>query len=534
MGDCVKKGVNEMIIVHNENFKITENDGKILIETFKTGFPIKEFDGILHSNPRIKLTNFAVLKNVLENITEKPIEIGYWMPNVVVEISKDKMTAFLIINEGVEYILGNVEPLKEQISSELEKQGVTHGVIEFNIDSYTPGKPYVIAKGSLPVKGEDAVVSYLPKPERKPVIKEDGKADYYDMNFISEISEGTWLGEKIPAGPGTPGMTVVGEAIPSQQGREAVLKYDKKSAYVVEEVGKIVLRSKIAGVLEHGKSGIGVNKHLPIHGDVGVETGNLNFDGSISIKGTVGTGFTVVATGDISIEGAEGVSGAKHIKSVEGDVYIRGGIFGLGQTIVEAGGNIYVKHVNEANIHAENEIHIGSYAIGANLTAHSILLDERKGKIIGGCAVAKTSIVAAISGNHLERKTDLILDVVNKEDIYADMQLKAAAMKELQEGIEGLKERLDKLTPFLERLSKEQIAVYEQTKQSINLRTAEIQHFDREIKILMEAHRAAGKEFINITKEAHPGTYIKIGKKSTIISKLTNGKFVLEFGELNV
>ncbi|WP_283776072.1 FapA family protein, partial [Bacillus velezensis] len=79
-----------------------------------------------------------------------------------------------------------------------------------------------------------------------------------------------------------------------------------------------------------------VNRDLPINGDVGVETGNLDFNGSLSNKGTVTSGYTVIATGDISIDGAEGVSGAKLIKSIVGDVDIRGGIFGLRSTIVEA------------------------------------------------------------------------------------------------------------------------------------------------------------------------------------------------------
>lgn len=523
-----------MIIVHNEYFKISENNGKIFIETYVGGYPLKDFNSILQSNPRIKLKSFSTLKSVLAEKTNKPVEIGFWMPNIEVEISRDKMSASLIIHETIDQIFGQIENFKEQINDVLAAKGVVHGIVEFDVNQYVDGKPYVIAQGTEPVKGEDAVIAYLPKPERKPVIKEDGRADYYDMNFISEISEGSWLGEKIPAGAGTPGMNVLGESIPSQPGRDANLKYDKKSAYEVEELGKIVLRSRIAGVLEHGRSGIGVNKHLPIPGDVGVETGNLEFDGSISIKGTIAPGFTVIATGDISIEGIEGVSSAKLIKSIEGDVYIRGGIFGLGHTIVEAGNNIFVKHVNEAILKAGNEIHIGSYSIGAQLEAYSILMDERKGKIIGGTAIARSCIITAISGNHLERRTELILDAINKEESYAELQLKAAALKERQEEMQALQEKLSKLEPFLSRLTNEQVAVYEQTKQSLSLRRGEAQHFDREIKIMMEGMRLAGKEYVLVTKEAHPGTFIKIGKKSALLSKLTSGKFQIEFGELNV
>lgn len=523
-----------MILVRNDNFEISEENGKVYMVTFNAGFPLKDFDGILRSHPRLKLTNFSILKTVLATESVSPVEIGRWLPNVEAEIARDKMTASVFIYETMEFIQKNKDLLKEQIHEALAEKGIVEGILDFDLSMIEPGKAFLIAQGTTPVAGTDAQITYLPKPERKPVIREDGKADYYDMNFISEISEGSWLGEKIPATMGTPGINVLGEIIPATPGRDFPIRYDKKSAYEVEEDGKTVIRSKIAGVLDDVKGMIGVNRHLPIHGDVGVETGNLEFKGSLSIRGTITAGYTVIATGDISIEGAEGVSGAKLIKSIEGDVYIRGGIFGLGSTRVEAGGNIFVKHVNEAHLVATDSIHIGFYALGSQLEAHSIFVDERKGKIIGGRAVAKSSIVTAISGNRLERRTDLIIESVNKQDSYLNMQVKAGQLKQLQAEITSYEEKIKSLLPVVKQMNTQQIAVFEETKQALSRLKAEALTVDREIKVIMEELRHAGKEEITVTKEAYPGTYIQIGKKSTILSKMTNGKFLLEFGELNV
>lgn len=502
--------------------------------TFSAGFPLKEFDSILRSHPRLKLSNFSILKNVLATESINPVEIGRWLPNVEAEIARDKMSASIFIYETHDYIQKNKEKLSNQILEKLEDEGIINGILDFDISKVEPGKAFLIAQGTPPVAGTDAQITYLPKPERKPVIREDGKADYYDMNFISEISEGSWLGEKIPATLGKAGKNVLGDTIAAALGRDFPIKYDKKSAYEVEENGKIVIRSKIAGVLDDVKGMIGVNRHLPIHGDVGVETGNLEFNGSLSIKGTVTSGYTVIATGDISIEGAEGVSGAKLIKSIEGDVYIRGGIFGLGSTLVEAGGNIFVKHVNEANLVAADSIHIGFYSLGSQLTAHSIFVDERKGKIIGGRAVAKNTIVTAISGNRLERRTDLIIESVNKRESYSLMQEKATHLKQLQSDISIQEGKIKNLLPILNQMTKEQVATFEEAKQVLTKLKAEAVTIDREVKLMMDEMRHAGKEEITVTKEAHPGTYIQIGKKSSLLSKMTNGKFILEFGELNV
>ncbi len=201
---------------------------------------------------------------------------------------------------------------------------------------------------------------------------------------------------------------------------------------------------------------------------------------------------------------------------------------------MEAGGNIFVKHVNEANLMAADSIHIGFYALGSQLSAHSILVDERKGKIIGGRAVAKNTIVTAISGNRLERRTDLIIESVNKQENNSIMQEKAVQLKELQSEIAAHESKMKSLLPFLNQMSKEQTASFEETKQALTKLKAEAVTLDREIKLIMDEMRHIGKEEIVVTKEAHPGTYIQIGKKSSLLSKMTNGKFLLEFGELNV
>lgn len=518
----------------NDFFEITEKDGKVFVTTTKSGFPIKNLDAILRNFPRIKLTNFAVLKKALSKVSATPVEVGKWLSSLEIEVSRDKMSASLFIYETLDFIRMNQEDLKQQINKALEENHIVYGFLPIHIENIVPGKALLVAQGTPPVKGNDAKITYLQKPERKPVIREDGKADYYDLNFIFEIKEGSWLGEKILPEPGIEGKNVYGEPIPTTPGRDVPLKYDHKSAYEVEEDGKIVLRSRIGGVLENSKGMLSVNHHLPISGNVGVETGNLDFDGSISVRGTIQHGFSVIAKGDISIEGSEGVSGASLIKSIDGDIYIRGGIFGLGETRVEAGGSIFVKHVNEANLYAGEDINIGFYAIGSNLKAHSILVDGRRGKIIGGTAIAKSQIVTAISGNRLERRTELIINSVNKQELYAIIQDKATHLKVLQEEIEPLEEQVNRLKPIVERLNKQQIAAFEQAKQNLNEYKEEAMAIDQEIKVMMNDLRNVGKEEIQVSKEAYPGTYIQIGKKSTILSKVTNGTFLLEFGELNV
>ena len=523
-----------MLVFRNDCFEITEEHGEVYVTTARPGFPLKEFDSILRRFPRIKLTNFALLKKALSTQSANPVKIGQWLPNVEIEVSRDKMSVSLFINETVDYVRLNKVELASQVSELLKEKGIVNGILPLHIEKLVPGKAMLIAQGTPPVKGKDAQVTYLEIPDRKPVIREDGKADYYDLNFIHVIKEGSWLGEKIPAQPGIDGMNVYGEVLPASAGRDIALKYDRKSAYEVKEEGKIVLRSRISGVLERSRGKISVNRHLPIEGDVGIETGNIEFEGSITIRGTVQNGYSVIAKGDVSIEGPGGISGAKLVKSIEGDIYIRGGIFGLGETRVEAGGNIFVKHVNEANLHAGQNINIGFYAMGSNLKATSVLVDEHKGKIIGGQVVAKNQIVTSISGNHLERRTELIINSVNKEEVFALIQDKANHLKVLNEEMAVLEDQIERVQPSIKLLNSQQVAALKQVKQNLQSLKQEAAHYDQEIQQMMGDLRNAGKEEIIVTNTAYPGTYIQIGRKSHILTKSTKGRFLIEFGELNV
>ena len=109
----------------------------------------------------------------------------------------------------------------------------------------------------------------------------------------------------------------------------------------------------MAGHLEYTNGIIGIGKQLIISGDVGPETGSITFDGAVAVYGTVLAGFSVNATGDISIEGNEGVTNAKEIQSSQGDIYIKGGVFGGGMTIVEAKGDIFIKHANNCKLYGD-------------------------------------------------------------------------------------------------------------------------------------------------------------------------------------
>ena len=523
-----------MIIFANDFVEILEENNKVYLKTIQPNFQLKAFDQLLRKYPRIRLTNFALLKSALGIESAQPVEIGQWLPVIEIEISKDKMSANISLNETTEEIKDNQNKILHNLDELLFKHQIIHGIKDIEIEKIITGKSYCIAEGTQPVKGEDAKVNYLEIPERKPVIHEDGKADYFDMNFIFEINEGDWLGEKILPQPGIDGKNILGESVPAPFGDDMPLHYDPQAAYEVEENEKIILYAAKAGAVEKHRGLLTVSNHMKVDGDVGIGTGNIEFDGSVSIRGTVNSGFSVKATGDISIESPEGITGAKLIKSDKGDIYIKGGIFGLGETEVEAGESIFVKHVNDANLFAKKEIVIGSYSLGSYLLANTILLDESKGRIIGGKAVAKNSIVTAVSGNRLDRRTELIIESLSKQEALNIIQEKAALLKNIREEVLQLTIKVNDVNQHKSKLNRMQLQSFQVLQKELEKKKAYSGLIDSEIQQLMQAVKEIGKEEIVVKKEANPGTYIQIGNKSSLLNRSTQGKFLIEFGELNV
>ncbi|QCR32802.1 DUF342 domain-containing protein [Lysinibacillus sp. SGAir0095] len=523
-----------MFIFANEFVEIIEENKKVFLKTMQPNFQLKEFDQLLRKYPRIRLTNFALLKNALGSESAQPVEIGQWLPVIELEISRDKMSANISLNETNEEVKNNQDTIKQNLNELLIRHQIIHGIKDIDLHKLITGKSYCIAEGTQPTKGEDAKITYLEIPERKPVIHEDGKANYFEMNFIFEIKEGDWLGEKIPPQPGIEGKNILGESVPAPFGNDEPLHYDPQAAYEVAENNKIVLYAAKNGAVENHQGLLTVNNHLNIDGDVGIATGNIEFDGSVSIRGTVNSGFSVYATGDISIESPEGVTGAKLIKSENGDIYIKGGIFGLGETEVKAGGSIFVRHVNDANLFAQNEIVIGFYSLGSYLVANTILLDANKGKIIGGKAVAKNTIVTAISGNRLERRTELVIESLSKQEAHDIIQEKAALLKSSREEALQLTVKVNEVNKHKSNLNRMQLQSLRILEEDLQKKKSYCEQIDKEIQQLIIDLKQIGKEEIMITKEANPGTSIQIGNKSSLLNKSTKGKFLIEFGELNV
>jgi len=520
------------MLIENDYFDLSVQEENVILRTKKNGFPLKSFDEITREHPRLKLNSFTILRKALTDPKEEYI-IGSWLPAIEVTISADKMTAQLYINVSMKEFGENKISILKQAERVIDEARIVYGKKTLLNEPFKPGEPITAAVGRLPQKGADSVITYIEIPERRPVIREDGSADYFEMNFVTPIVKDDWLGEKIPAQYGVDGTDILGNLLPAQRGEDKQLAYDKKSVAEVQEMGKYVLRAAHGGALECIGGIIGVGKQLIVNGDVGPETGSITFDGAVTVCGTVNSGFSVNATGDIAIEGNEGITNAKEIQSTEGDIYIKGGVFGGGLTIVEAKGNIYIKHANNCKLYG-GEIHVGLYLLGAEVTADYVFVDKNKGKIIGGEIEAVFKIECAFSGNNHERKTILRSKGIDKDEIYIKIQEMAKALKERQEVVAKLEHHILLLEGVSRDLEGARAVAYLKMTETLDANRESILDLDKEIQLELRKIKLAVPGQIEVTKEAYPGTIVEIGSKSSLLHVTTKGIFTISDGVLNV
>jgi len=279
----------------------------------------------------------------------------------LVILDEDGWTARMTLYPPLE---GGALPEIPEILAVLEQSGVRWGVRKKNIEACIdavkkqklPQKDQVIARGRLPVNGDDAWLRIdVPFGEQAGKEQGDGRIDFRERKLFLGVDKGQLLATKVPATVGIPGINVHGREIPQSPGRDLAIKNCENIIFDAE-TGEI--RAAFDGVLSVvSDCSLKVTSKLLIAEDVDFHTGNVDSRGGVEIKGSVKPGFKVVAGGDVLIGG--GVESA-HVASL-GNIVIKGGVAGKG-ALVEAEGDVEVPAVRKGIIVSRADVQIGREA----------------------------------------------------------------------------------------------------------------------------------------------------------------------------
>jgi hypothetical protein len=327
----------------------------------------------------------------------------------------------------------------------LLEAGVTHGVDESALISLIESKkynqPYVIARATAAIDGEDGkLIFHFSTDERTGAPRElgCGRVDYRALDLYVPVEEGQLLVTRECATEGAAGTSVRGNEIKQRVGRDVALPRGK-NVDINEE--KTEMHAVCSGMVEFVNNTITVSSVYKINGDCDLKVGNIDFDGSVQVSGTVRAGHIIKASAGISVGG--GVEAATLIAG--GNVEVKGGMQGSSKGRIEAGGSVSIMYIERGTVVADGPITVDVSIHSTIETGSTLHAKGKRGAIIGGQAGAAGDIIANYIGAISNTKTEIEVGV---------MPRKRARIQALEEELERIATdfiKLDQLDTYLEK-----------------------------------------------------------------------------------
>lgn len=372
-----------------------------------------------------------------------------------IAIAPDGLTAHLHITPAQ----GGAPVTEEAVLAALLAKGIDQGVLPDAVAAAVAAgcaQGVVVACGQAPVHGSDGrLESLLPEARsRAPKVDESGHTDYRDLGEILVVHPGDSLMLRHPPTAGSDGLTLLGEPIAARPGKGIMFSANLPGTAFAPDNPDLLV-SAIAGQPVIVRGGMLVEPLFKVD-EVGTASGNIDFDGSVVIRGEVAAGMTVRASGDIEI------GGVVEMATLEagGSIVIKGGAMGGlgrksgGEHYIRCGGSFNAAYAQQASIEAGDSIFIDDMAMQCELSAinHIRVGNQRRGHIIGGSAQATLSITAKVIGspNRVHTRFDIgVNPLMHKQllEMAKDRDAKETQLLEISKLLDFGRQNPGKLRP---------------------------------------------------------------------------------------
>ncbi len=278
-----------------------------------------------------------------------------------------------------------------ELTAFLNRQGVRHGLDAGAIESFAAEirsgltETECTAARGLPCEhGRDGKLEFVVPPSSEEArYRRDpgtGRIDYRETNLLENVMAGEPVAIEIPPSPGTDGVDVFGARLAARQGRPA--KFRVASGVRLDEKSRQVL-AEIDGRVVWKDGAVSVSDCYHVRGNVDYSVGNVAFVGEVIVDGDVLDGFNVRAGLKLTVGGNLGACRADS----EGDLAIRGGVFGKGKARLRAKGALSARFLNDCEAESTGSITVEREALNATLLTNR-RLNMANATFAGGSASA--------------------------------------------------------------------------------------------------------------------------------------------------
>jgi len=434
-----------------------------------------------------------------------------------VKIAADGSQATLVAPPGLDGALLTREMLLFQVKAAgiLIVQEVERNVSAFAA-AYGSGAvehSHIIARSVPAVPGVDGRVEWNkgfdPCPEQVPASAV--RTDHYQGQRYVPVKTGDIIGIAHRPTNGTDGRDVRGGVIKARPGKPVAITF--RPMLTIDSGGRII--GQADGVLVLNNNELSVTQSLDVPGNVDFSTGNIDFPGTVTVAGGVGSGFKVTAGGDFHVGGLIEVADIR----CGGDLIARGGMAGNGRGTIKVERNVQIVYLERVvgalggDLIVEREIADCKLVVGRDLRCP-------EGTIVGGHIAVTGSLVVKAIGSESYTRTAITLG-----DVPMLQGARVTVAKTIQQIGATLRQhaeqaRLIKLNPRPSPADKEKLTEisYETSQQNHEL--AKLATQLSEIETAVRTHR---KLDVHVARMIHPGVKFHIGEWVVVFKTAAKG-----------
>ncbi|WP_028354940.1 FapA family protein [Bordetella petrii] len=454
-----------------------------------------------------------------------------------IEIEADRMSALLTLVAP----RGGRAIAADDIHAGLAAQGVVAGIDAAAVrQALAQGRceALVIARGTPPTPG--VPTRFVSLQVGPPANRDDDNApvDYRTLGSLVLVQPGTPLMRRVPAEPGTAGLDVCGQPVAAEPVPDLPFAHGL-AGVAVDDDDPCLLRAAVAGAPMLLPQGVQVNSVVEVAA-VDLNTGNIDFDGTLRVKGDITSGMTVRVSGDIVVAGT--VEAAQ--VQAGGSLTVSGGIIGMAEAApgergqaartaqVQCAGSVKARFIENAEVSAGQHVAAEREIRNSRIIAgHSVTVGppgSHQGAVTGGEVCALHSVRAGTLGSMAGVATSVRVGL----DPHADAR--RAALQAERQQLDEEKAKLDKLLEFL-RAHPDKAAggIGERAANTHARLAAGLQDLDRQQAALERQLQPLQSATITAAKRFYGGTTLQIGIKVThLLEDQVGGKAGLEAGQL--
>lgn len=397
----------------------------------------------------------------------------------------------------------------------------------------TQGIQVTLATALPPVPGENAKLQPLVSSQM-PKSRDPDSSDTIDQREMFEfvvVDPGTPLLKKIPLTKGTPGFDVVGREIKSVPGNDVQFAKPFEGVEPSAEDENILVAS-IKGHPVFFHNGVKVDPVLSLPA-VNINSGNVDYDGSVFIKDNIENGFIVKATGDIHVKGQV----ERACLTAGGNIWIQGGVLGSEKDDEEYSARLFCQGDLNAKFLSQTAVESGGRVIVAEYIMHShvkaikeILVGQERGRgcIIGGHCHSESEITAKILGT--EAYVPTLISIGSTEEYEVFLQLQSEHCRRTEEVLQ--------LTAVLESITasgaEAVIGNLQLDKaQKINDVLVQLKQRIASLEEQLERYQAFKDNSlkVNVTDKVFPNTTVTIAGITLLSNQIASRKTMIRDGD---